>query len=188
MGGRGGMYSPPCGVGSKRSCIPLCDTRTCDGLIPVAAADEHFPPVWRQRDVSGLPERPVWRQRDVSDPCWGLAALALFEQLRRPQLHLVDPALQEGGAHEVAEQRVRPVRSRAELRMELAGHEPRVAGQLDDLDQARVRRHPAEDQAGVTEHLTVLVVELEAVAVSLVHDLLPVRGMRERARQQLAGI
>src|SRR5256885_14690658 len=115
-----------------------------------------------------------------------LVTVGLFQQLRRAQLHLVDAALQERGAHEIPEQRVRAVRARAELRMELARHEPWMPGQLDDLDQAAGRRHAAEHHARVSKHLAVLVVELEAVAVPLVHDLLAVSPVRKGARHELA--
>src|SRR5207302_8265022 len=86
--------------------------------------------------------------RSFAAPClsW-LGCLGLFEQLGGTKFHLVDPALEEGGPHEIAEQRVRPAWARSKLRMELARDEPRVVGQLDDLDEATVRRKPAEDHA-----------------------------------------
>src|SRR2546421_3691492 len=40
--------------------------------------------------------------------------------------------------HEAGEQRVRPCRPGLELRMELTSDEPRVIGELDDLDQRAV--------------------------------------------------
>ena len=49
----------------------------------------------------------------------------------------------EGGADEVAEQRVRPGRARLQLGVELAGHEPGMVGQLDDLPQPPVRGQAA---------------------------------------------
>src|SRR6267143_803763 len=117
-----------------------------------------------------------------------LGGLGLFQQLRGTQLHLVDSALQERRSHEVPEKGVRAVRPGAELRMELARDEPWVVCQLDDLDQPAVRRHAAEHHAGLAHHLAVLVVELEAMAVTLVHDLLTVRLVRQRSGEQLAGI
>src|SRR5687767_9808007 len=39
---------------------------------------------------------------------------------------------------EAVEERMRPIGSRAELRVELRGHEPWVVAQLDDLDQPTV--------------------------------------------------
>src|SRR5581483_11973394 len=101
-----------------------------------------------------------------------LVRLVLFQQLRRPQLHLVDAALQERRPHEIAEERVRPVGPRAELGVELARDEPGVARELDDLDEPSVGRQAAEYEPGLAQRLAVLVVELEAVAVALVHDLL----------------
>src|SRR5207244_254607 len=76
-----------------------------------------------------------------------LGCLGFFQQLRGTKLHPVDPALQERRPRDIAEQRVRPVRARAELRVELARDKPRVVGELDDLDQASVGREPAEHHA-----------------------------------------
>src|SRR5690348_6030385 len=119
-------------------------------------------------------------------PC--LRGLGFFQQLSGTKLHLVDAALQERGPHEIAEQRVRPVRPGAELGVEQARHEPRVIGQLDALDQAPVRRKPAEDHPVLAHHLAVFIVELEAVTVTLLHDLLTVRLVRVRAGQELARV
>src|ERR1051325_2507125 len=100
--------------------------------------------------------------------------LWLFQQLRRPELHLV-AALEESSLDEILEQRVRSIGTGTELWVELARHEPRMIRQLDDLNQATVGRHAAEDHAVLVHHLAVLVVELEAVPVPLVDDLLPIR-------------
>ena len=75
--------------------------------------------------------------------------------------------------HEPVEQRVRPFRPRLELGMELARHEPRVVLQLDDLDEPAVRRLAGQQHAGRLERRAVAVVDLEAVAVTLVDDLRP---------------
>jgi hypothetical protein len=48
----------------------------------------------------------------------------------------------ESGADEPREQGMGLPRARSELRMELAGDEPRVVGQLDDLDQLLLGPHP----------------------------------------------
>ena len=58
--------------------------------------------------------------------------------------------------------------------MELTGDEPRMIGELDDLDEAPVRRLAGQDHAGGLKRLAVAVVHLEAMAVSLVDDLLAV--------------
>src|SRR5438270_9126043 len=57
-----------------------------------------------------------------------LVVLGFFQQLCRPELHLVDAALQESRAHEVADQPMRAVAPRAKLRVELACYKPRVGG------------------------------------------------------------
>ena len=57
------------------------------------------------------------------------------------------PGARGRGADELAEQRLRPRGPALELGVELRGAEPRVLGQLDDLDQALVGRVAADDQA-----------------------------------------
>ena len=79
---------------------------------------------------------------------------------------------------------MRPLRPALELGMELAGDEPRVVGQLDDLDEAAVRRLAGQHHARGLERLAVAVVHLEAVAMALVDDLLAVdRGGLRAGRQ-----
>src|SRR5437868_3099238 len=117
-----------------------------------------------------------------------LGVLGFFQQLCGTELHLVDAALQESRAHEIAEERVRAVGSRAKLRVELARDKPGVVGQLDDLDEPSIGRHAAEHHARFAHHLAVLVVELEAVAMALVHDLFPIRLVGAGAWLELAWV
>ena len=79
---------------------------------------------------------------------------------------------------------MRPLRTRLELGVELAGHEPRVVLQLDDLDEPAVRRLTAQEHPGGLERLAVAVVHLEPMAVPLVDDLLAVDRSRLRAGRQ----
>ena len=78
---------------------------------------------------------------------------------------------------------------RLELRVELHRDVPRVAGQLDDLDELAVERAADDLQALVGQRLLVEAVELVAVAVALV-DRRRRRRARcaQRARRQLAGV
>src|SRR6266540_1777345 len=91
-----------------------------------------------------------------------------------------DGALGRGGptgvrrSHELPEERVRPRGPGPELWMELPPHEERVVRELDDLDQSSVRREPREHQSVLREDLLVVGVDLVAVLMTLVHDLLPV--------------
>ena len=73
-----------------------------------------------------------------------------------------------------------PVGPRLELGMELAGAEPRVVRQLDDLDQPLVRRRARDDQAVRDELRAQGVVDLVAVAVALVDHRLAVGPRRRR--------
>src|SRR5581483_6183319 len=85
------------------------------------------------------------------------------------------------GADEVAEERRRPRRARLELGVELAGDEPRVVRQLDDLDEPALLERPGDDEPVVDELLAVVVVHLVAVPVPLVDHRLPVGLVRARA-------
>src|SRR4051794_9251127 len=91
----------------------------------------------------------------------------------------------ERRADELAEERRRAGRPRLELRMELAGDEPRVTRELDDLDQPPLLEGPADDEPGVDESRPEVVVDLVAVAVPLVDDRFRVRLLRAGARGEL---
>ena len=86
----------------------------------------------------------------------------------------------EGRADEAAEQRRRARRPRLELRMELARDEPRMLGQLDDLDEPTLLERPAHDEARVDDPVAERVVHLVAVAVPLVDRRLAVQLARAR--------
>ena len=93
-------------------------------------------------------------------------------------------ALERGG-DELAEERRRPGRARLELRVELRRDEPRVIGQLDDLDEAALLERAADDEARVDQLLAVGVVHLVAVAVPLGdHGLAAVRPRGSSSRRR----
>ena len=104
------------------------------------------------------------------------------------QLRLAAVAQASAVDDEAVEQRVRALRPGLELGVELAGDEPRVVAQLDDLDEAAVGRHAGQEHARALEGLAVAVVHLEPVAVPLVDDLLAVHRAGLRARQQLGRV
>src|SRR5215468_5886872 len=92
------------------------------------------------------------------------------------------PALAvQRGLDEGAEERMRVPRAGAELRVELAGDEPRVVRQLDDLDELLLRPDPRDPQPGLLEVGQVVVVHLVTVAVALADDALPVGPRRAGA-------
>src|ERR1700741_3662877 len=68
--------------------------------------------------------------------------------------------------NESAEQRMRRVRFREELRMILAGQEPGVISQVDQLDQAAIRGGPGNHESALFHVLFVLEVEFVPVTVS----------------------
>src|ERR1041385_1643657 len=72
------------------------------------------------------------------------------------------------GRDELAEQRRRLLRARLELGVELRGDEERVVVELDDLDQALVRRGAGDDEARGLQALAQGDRNLIAVAVALV--------------------
>ena len=69
--------------------------------------------------------------------------------------------------------------------MELARDEPRVIGQLDDLDEAALLERPGDDEPGGDQLVAVLVVHLVAVPVALVDDGLVVDVAGPRALGEL---
>src|SRR5262245_57285232 len=71
-------------------------------------------------------------------------------------------------------------RLRLELGVELAGHEVRVIGDLDDLDEALVGRLARDLETAALEILHVLPVHLVTVPVALA-DLGPAVGLLRRA-------
>src|SRR5205823_2133712 len=90
------------------------------------------------------------------------------------------PRALECSADEVAEERRRPGRPRLELRMELAGDEPGMVGELDDLDESSGLEGPGHDETCVNECRPVVVVDLVAMTVSFVDDRLAVGVMCAR--------
>ncbi len=92
------------------------------------------------------------------------------------------------GADEVAEERVRARGPRSQLGVELPRDEERMVGQLDDLGEAPVVRVAREHEPGLLEPLVVGGVDLPAMTVTLVHDLLAVGGGGQRARHEVAGL
>ena len=72
--------------------------------------------------------------------------------------------------------------------MELARHEPGVAGQLHHFHQPPVGGQPGQGQPRLCQRLPVVVVELIAVAVALVDLICAVDGRGQRTLRQPAGI
>src|SRR3990172_9470669 len=89
--------------------------------------------------------------------------------LARPAGMVLRPPVDEGG-----EERMRLPRPGAQLRVELAGHEPGMVGELDDLHELLLGPEARDPEAVLFQVLEVLVVHLEAVAVALLDDPLPV--------------
>src|SRR5262249_21694544 len=69
------------------------------------------------------------------------------------------------GLDERGEERMRLPRPRAEFRVELAGHEPGMVRQLDDLDQLLVWPDPRDQKPALHEGVEIVVVDLEAMTM-----------------------
>src|SRR5574337_138235 len=80
----------------------------------------------------------------------------------------------DGGLDERREERVGFPRPRSELRVELAGDEPGMVGQLDDLHELLLGPESGDVEAVFLEVLEVVVVHLVPMPVSLLDDPLPV--------------
>jgi len=72
--------------------------------------------------------------------------------------------------------------------MELRPNKERVVAELDDLDQAAVRRAAREHHASIRKQFAIVIVELEAVTMTLVHHRLTVGLGRARPGSELAGV
>ena len=92
------------------------------------------------------------------------------------------------GLDEARKQRMRPQRLRFELRMELDREVPRVARQLDDLDELAVDRAADDPQPLFGERLFVETVELVPMPVPLVDDFLAVQLERQGIRREPARV
>src|SRR2546426_4750660 len=92
------------------------------------------------------------------------------------------------GSDETFEQGMRLVWFAVEFRMELAGNEKWMFGQLDDLDELAIRRVTAEDEVRLLKSLTIRIVELVTVTVTFVDDEGSVQARGLSAHDQLAGL
>ena len=77
-------------------------------------------------------------------------------------------------------------RPRLELGMELHGDEPRMAGQLGDLDELAVRRSARDAHALLAQRRLVEAVELEAMAMALGDESRRRTSVRERSGHEVA--
>ncbi len=85
---------------------------------------------------------------------------------------------------EAREQRVAVARRRGELGMKLAGDEPGMRAQFDELHQA-VRRKSGETQARGAQFVEIVIVEFIAVAMALEYRFLAVNRARLRSGREL---
>ena len=76
--------------------------------------------------------------------------------------------------------RMRGAGAGPELRMELAGHEPRVRSQLDDFGQRAIRRSSGQNETVFFHLVFVAHVELVAVTVAFVDFGHPIQLLRHR--------
>src|ERR1700689_257250 len=92
-------------------------------------------------------------------------------------------AILTGRPDESREQRMPVARRRGELRVKLAGDEPRMRTQLDELDQA-VGRESGEAQAGRGQLLEIMIVEFITMTMTLEYGFLAVQRVRQRTGEQ----
>src|SRR5215210_8570312 len=92
------------------------------------------------------------------------------------------------GGDEAPEEWVRPQRPALELRVKLAPDEERVVFELGYLDESSVGRGAGEDHPGLGKGVPVAVVDLVAVPVALVDEVLVVDLGRQSAWRDLARV
>src|SRR5262249_34283672 len=116
-------------------------------------------------------------------------SIGTAESRLRPQLflgrHPTRPMLRRR-ADKRAEERVRLHRLTLELRVELATQEPRMIGDLADLDIRVVGRFASDLQAGGAQPIFILAIEFVAMTMALVDLALTISAVREAAFRQLA--
>ena len=93
-----------------------------------------------------------------------------------------------GRLDEPGKQRMRAERLGLELGMKLDGQVPGMAGELDDLDELPIERPADNLEAAIEERLLILAVELVAMAMALVDDLLAVEAPGQGVGRQPAGV
>jgi len=91
-------------------------------------------------------------------------------------------------ANEGLEERMRLVGTALEFRVELASDEVRMIGEFDDFDESLVGARAAEAESGVLQLVPVVVVELEAVAMTLGNLGFSVDFLGSAAGNEFAGI
>ena len=111
----------------------------------------------RARDRAELEEEVEKRRRGWSRgrSYAGIRAVGARQRQAVCDADAVARAALERRADELAEERRRPRRPRLELRVELARDEPRVVGQLDDLDEPSLLERPGDDEPVLDELLAV---------------------------------
>src|SRR5450759_4033996 len=122
--------------------------------------------------MSGPAERlnDIWQRGRARDRRLGL-------DIASPEGRLAAVAQGHGRGDEAVEQRMRPLGPALELRVELAGDEPRVVAQLHDLHEPSIRRLAGQDHPRSFQERSIAVVHLEAVAVAFVDHLVAVDRM-----------
>ena len=139
------------------------------------------------------------RTRRARTQAAAVVAIAADRRRRRPARRATPPRAASTGSRPSRDRDATPRRTRRtagaaapgatlELGVELAGHEPRVVLELDDLDEPAVGRLAGQEHAGRLERLAVAVVHLEAVAMPLVDDLLAVDRGGLRAGRELGRV
>ena len=93
-----------------------------------------------------------------------------------------------GSLGKSAEKRMRDIRLGAEFRVELTGHIPRMAGNLDEFDQISLGVDPADPQPCFLQGGPMGVVELVTVTVALPDLRSPIGLLSEGTGSQLAGV
>ena len=91
-------------------------------------------------------------------------------------------------AHEITEQRMRGVRPGFKLGMKLRSNEPRMVFDLDNFHQAVIGERPGDDHTRPRKQFSESVVELEAVAMTLVYIRYAVSRIGMRSFPQLARV
>src|SRR5437763_3256877 len=179
----------PAGISNSSVSIAARYWRTSSTASPcsMTGTTETAPGWWTMSRSNSVPSgaAKVPTATVISGPRWTVRSERFWNpgNVDEPRGTAFGPG--HGRANQLPEQRMGSVGAALELGVGLGGDPERMAGQLDELDQAVVGRRPRTAQPGVLQPAAIAGVDLQAVAVPLVHDGLPVGGLDLRAAGQL---
>src|SRR5439155_13222082 len=180
--------SLPAGISSRSRSTAARYWRTISAAVPSSMTGTiDAAPGWCTRSrVNSSPDGSanVPTATVIRLPRWTSRSASLRNRLNLDEPWRPALGTGERGTHQLAEQRMGPVGPALELGMGLRADPERMARQLDELDEAVVGRHARAPHPALLQPRAVARVDLVAVPVAFVYELLAIRRRDLRTRQQ----